>query len=271
MGSWLRQTMAVTGLNLRTVPRRLGSSAVAIVGIAGVVVVVVSVLSIASGFQAAMQETGSPRRVLVLRTGADSELTSGLTGPDVDVIKQAPGLARRDRTPLASAELYVIIDLPKRSSGTPANVPLRGVEAVALEVRDEITLVEGRMFALGTNEIIVGRGASSQFAGLEVGREIQSGRQTWTIVGMFEADGGVAETEIWADARILQGVYRRGNTFQLVMARLETTEAFDTFRDWLTANPRVTVQVRRETEYDAAQSQTLSTLIRDDRLLDRRV
>ncbi len=116
MFSWIRQTLAVTALNLRTIPQRLSSSAVAIVGIAGVVVVFVSVLSIAAGFTAAMSGSGSTSRALVMRSGADSEMTSGLGGPEVDVIKQAPGLRREGQSPLSSAELYVIIDLPKKSN-----------------------------------------------------------------------------------------------------------------------------------------------------------
>src|SRR5512134_1311278 len=146
---WISQTLAVTLLNLRTIPRRLGSSGVAIVGIAGVVVVFVSVLSIAAGFTAAMSDAGSPSRAIVMRSGADSEMTSGLTGPEVDIIKQAPGLRRDGRAALASSELYVIIDLPKKSTGSSANVPMRGVEPVTPRVRDEVNVVEGRMFQFG--------------------------------------------------------------------------------------------------------------------------
>lgn len=258
---WISQTFAVTLLNLRTIPQRLSSSGVAIVGIAGVVVVFVSVLSIAAGFRGAMQSSGSPSRALVLRTGADSEMTSGFVGEDADVIKQAPGLRRDGQTAVASAELYVIIDLPKRSTGTAANVPMRGVEQTALSVRDEVSIVEGRMFEFGTNEVVVGRGASGQFAGLTVGSTVQSGQTSWQVVGVFEADGGVAETEIWVDARVLQGVYRRGNSYQLVLARLESSDDFDRFRDWLTSNPQLNVQVRRESEYYAQQSRALSSLI----------
>jgi len=261
MFSWIAQTVAVTALNLRTIPQRLASSGVAIVGIAGVVVVLVSVLSIAAGFTAAMRDSGSPSRALVMRSGADSEMTSGLGGPDVDVIKQAPGLRRDGQSPLASAELYVIIDLPKRSTNTPANVPMRGIEPTAPLVRDEVSIIEGRMLQFGTNEVVVGRGASGQFAGLTVGNAIVSGQNTWTVVGVFEADGGVAETEIWCDARVLQGAYRRGNSFQTVLARLDASDTFDSFRDWLTANPQLNVQVRRETEYYAQQSRALSGLI----------
>lgn len=261
MFHWIGQTLAVTGLNLRTIPQRLGSSGVAIVGIAGVVVVLVSVLSIASGFTAAMRDSGSPTRALVMRSGADSEMTSGIGGAEADIIRQAPGMRRDGQTALASPELYVIIDLPKKSTGTAANVPMRGIGPTTLAVRDNTSIVEGRMLEFGTNEVVVGRAASGQFAGLTVGSQVRSGQNTWTVVGLFEADGGVSETEIWCDARVLQGAYRRGNSYQLVVARLDASDTFDTFRDWLTANPQLNVQVRRETEYYAQQSRALSGLI----------
>ncbi len=261
MFNWIAQTIAVTAVNLRTIPQRLGSTGVAIVGFAGVVIVFVSVLSIATGFTAAMRGSGSPSRAIVMRSGADSEMTSGLGGTDVDVIKQAPGMRRAGQAPLASAELFVVIDLPKRSTNTPANVPMRGIEPVTLQVREEMSIVEGRMFEFGTNEIVVGRGASGQFAGLTLGNELRTGQHTWKVVGIFEADGGVSETELWCDARVLQGAYRRGNTYQLVVARLDSSETFNTYRDWLTSNPQLNVQVRRETEYYAQQSRALSGLI----------
>ncbi|MGE3342069.1 MAG: ABC transporter permease [Vicinamibacterales bacterium] len=259
---WISQTIAVTLLNLRTVPQRLSSSGVAIVGIAGVVVVFVSVLSIAAGFTAAMQGTGSDARALVMRSGADSEMTSGIGGEEASVIKSAPGLQRDAQgVALASSELYVIIDLPKISTNTPANVPMRGIELVTMAVRDETSIVEGRMLQFGTNEVVVGRGASGQFAGLTVGNEIRSGQATWTVVGVFEADGGVTETEIWVDARVLQGIYRRGNSYQVVLGRLESSDSFSAFNDWLTTNPQLNVQVKRESDYYAQQSRALSSLI----------
>ncbi len=260
--SWLAQTAAIVALNLRTVPRRLSSSAVAIVGIAGVVVVFVSVLSIAAGFTAAMQGSGSPSRALVMRSGADSEMTSGLDGAAVEVIKQAPGIRREGQNALASAELYVVVDLPKKASpDKPANVPMRGIEPNGLKVREEVSIVEGRMFQFGTSEVIVGRGASGQFVGLNVGDTIASGQNRWQVVGMFEADGAVAETEIWCDARTLQGAYQRGNTYQSLLALLDSSESFTAFRDWLTSNPQLNVMIRRENEYYAGQSQVMTTLI----------
>lgn len=258
----ISQTLAVTMLNLRTIPQRLGSSGVAIIGIAGVVIVLVSVLSIAQGFAAAMEQTGSESRALIMRSGADSEMTSGLSNVDVDVIKQAPGLRRDGQSAVASAELYVIIDIPKIGTNTPANVPMRGVEPMATQVRDEFSIVEGRMFQFGTNEVVVGRGAKVNFQGLTVGSTIHSGQNTWQVVGVFETDGSIAETEIWCDSRVLQGAYRRGNTYQTVLARLDSSQTFDQFRDWLTTNPQVNLQVRREEEYYAQQSRALTTLIR---------
>jgi putative ABC transport system permease protein len=259
--NFLTQTIAVTMLNLRTIPQRLGSSGVAIIGIAGVVIVLVSVLSIAQGFAAAMEASGSPVRALVMRTGADSEMTSGLGGGEVDLIKQAPGLRREGQAPMASAELYVIIDIPKITTNTSANVPMRGIEPPGTTVRDEFSIAEGRMFTFGTNEVIAGRGAAVNFKGLTVGSTVVSGQNTWNVVGLFETDGSVAETEIWCDARVLQGVYRRGNSFQSLLARLDSSSSFDTFRDWLTANPQVNVQVRREADYYAQQSRALTSLI----------
>jgi putative ABC transport system permease protein len=258
----LRQIIAVTLLNLRTIPQRLGSSAVAIFGIAGVVVVLVAVLSIAEGFFAAMQSAGSPSRALIMRTGADSEMTSGLGGPETDIIKQAPGIARDGQRAIASSELFVVVDLPKRSTGTDANVPLRGIEPAALQVRDEVKVVEGRALRFGTNEVMVGRAASRLFRGLDLGSDIRSGQNTWKIVGIFEAGGSVAETEIWCDARTLQSAYRRGNSFQSVLVRMPSPQSFDELKNWLTSNPQVNVSVRREEEYYAAQSRALTRVIR---------
>jgi putative ABC transport system permease protein len=259
---WIRQTAAVIALNLRTIPARLSSSAVAIIGIAGVVVVFVSVLSIAAGFAAAMQGSGARDRALVLRSGADTEMTSGLDGADVDVIKQAPGIRRDGAVLLASGELYVILEVPKKSTpGTGANVPLRGIEPAGMSARQEVSIVQGRMFRFGTNEVIVGRAASGQFMDMNVGDTIASGQSRWQVVGLFEADGGVAETEVWVDAGTLQSAYRRGNTYQTVIVQLDSIDVFDAFRDWLTSNPQLRVSVRRESEYYAAQSRDMTRLI----------
>jgi putative ABC transport system permease protein len=122
-------------------------------------------------------------------------------------------------------------------------------------------MVAGRMLEFGTNEIVVGRGAHDQFAGLNVGDEFRSGQVAWKVVGIFEQDGGVSETEIWCDAKILQGTYRRGNSYQSVLARLEGAGSFDAFKDWLTTNKQLSVLVRRETDYFVSQSRLMTQLI----------
>ena len=257
----IKQIIAVTALNLRTIPARLGSSAVGVVGIAGVVVVFVSVLSIAAGFSAAMQGAGSPTRAIITRSGADDEMSSILLGPEIELIKQAPGIMHEGQTAIASGELFVILAVPKKTTGTDANVPMRGIEPTVMKVRTDASLVAGRMLEFGTNEVIVGRGANNQFVGLNVGDELRSGQQSWKIVGIFEQDGGVSETEIWCDARTLQGAYRRGNSYQSVLARLEGAGSFDAFKDWLTTNKQLSVNVRRESDYYISQSRIMTQLI----------
>jgi putative ABC transport system permease protein len=259
---FLKQIFAVSWLNLRTISQRLGSSAVAVIGIAGVVIVFVAVLSMAQGFYAAMSSAGAPDRALVFRTGADDEMTSGIGGPEVDIIKQAPGLRREGGRPLAAGELFVLIDLPKTSTGTPANVPMRGVEPESFPIRNEAKIVEGRMLRFGTNEVLAGRAATRQYAGLSVGSLIKAGQTTWAVVGIFESRGSVAETELWCDARYLQGAYRRGNSYQSVHARLESPQSYQEFKDWLTSNPQLNVSVKPEVEYYMTQSQTITRLIR---------
>ncbi len=189
--SFLTQIVSVAWLSVRTIRQRLGSSAVAVVGIAGVVIVFVAVLSIAEGFQAAMKNAGQPDRALIMRGGASDEMSSGLDGEAVEVMKQAPGIRRENNVPLASTELYVIVDLPKRSTMTSANVPLRGIVPATPQVRYDARIVQGRMLNFGTNEVIAGRGAAAQFAGLSVGALVKTGQVTWTVVGIFESGGSV--------------------------------------------------------------------------------
>jgi putative ABC transport system permease protein len=260
--AWLRQTFAVMLINLQTIPSRLGSSAVAIIGIAGVVIVFVSVLSISAGFSSAMTGMGFTNRALIMRKGADTEMTSGVAGTEVRIIMDAPGIRHDGDTPLASAELSVVIDLPKKSKPDwTANVPMRGIQPVTPKVRHEMKLIEGRMLRFGTDEAIVGKGAKSQFVGLNVGDTIVSSQNRWTVVGVFEAGGGVAESEIWCDVQNLQNVYRRTNGFSAMLVELESPESFGTLSDWLMKNPQVQVGVQRESEYYASQSTTMTSII----------
>jgi putative ABC transport system permease protein len=260
--NWLSQIVAVTGVTLRSIPQRLGSSIVAIIGIGGVVIVFTAVLSIADGFQAAMKGTGDPQTVIVLRSGSDTEMTSGISGEEARLISEAPAIEKGPDGPHASPELFVIVGHPLKRSGTDANVPLRGLTPIALKVRPQLKIIEGRMFTPGTNEIVVGRAASRQFSGLSIGTSVRWGESSWQVVGIFDAGGSVAESEIWCDAKVLQPAYRRGNSYQSVIARLESADSFQTFKDALTTNPRLSVTVIREPDYYAQQSQVLQTIVR---------
>jgi putative ABC transport system permease protein len=258
---WLGQVVAVTLVSIRTIPQRLSSSVVAVIGIAGVVVVLVSVLSIAEGFKAAVQGTGSPNRAIVLRNGSQSEMTSGLTGPETDIVKQAPGIAQSGGRPVAAAEMFVVVDLPKRSTGTPANVPIRGIEPGSLTIRPELKIVDGRAPQLGTNEAIVGRAAQRQFTGIDLGTTYTTGQLSLRIVGVFTTNGSSAESEIWCDSKVLQGAYRRGNSYQSVLIQLDSPASFDSLKNWLTTNPQLNVEAKREQEFYAGQTQIMTGLI----------
>jgi putative ABC transport system permease protein len=259
--NWFSQIGSITKFGLLSIPQRRGTVAATVFGIAGVVAVLVGVLSIASGFKQAMTVSGAPDAAVVLRSGADSEMVSGLGRDETRVIADSPGVAHTASGPLSSAELFVIINAPKRSTGLDANVPLRGVEATALQVRDKVKIVQGRMFDWGKNEVIVGSGAVQEFAGLEVGSKLKVGRYDWPVVGIFSANGGVAESEIWTDAKVLQDAYHRGDSFQSVYVKLNSPGAFQEFKDSLTSNPQISVKVVRQSDYYAEQSQTMTRLI----------
>ena len=260
--NWFAQIAALIGYSMRTLGARLGSAVAAIFGIAGVVAVLVGVLSIGEGFKRVMLTTGAPDTAIVLRSGADSEMTSVLLrANDAPVIESAPGVARAAGKPLVSTELFVVVDLPKRSTGTPANVPLRGVTPAAFAVRPEVKIVEGRPFAWGRNEVIVGRAAQSQFANTELGTELHLGQNVWTIVGVFESKGSISESELWADSEVLAPAYRRGPSFQTAMVKLASPGSFQQFRDALTSDPRVSLRIERETDYYAGQSRTLRLIV----------
>lgn len=259
--SGIVQSVVVTTLNLRTLPNRLAASMVAVVGMAGVVGVLVSVLSIAEGIRTTVAGTGSPDTAIVVRSGSDAEMTSILMREDLDVINDAPGIARRPGVgALASAELFVGVDLVKASTGTTANAALRGVEPAAFAVRN-FRMIEGRRFEPGRNEVIVGRAAAAEYRGLDVGTELKLGQNRWRIVGIFDAGGTVPDSELWCDAGVLAPLYRRGASRQAVYVRLTSPDAFTAFKDRLTTDPRVKLKVMREQEFYAGQSEPLTNTV----------
>jgi len=261
MINWLTQVVSVSWFGLSSIPQRRGSVAAAVFGIAGVVGVLVGVLSMAAGFRHTMASSSSPDSAIVLRSGANDEMSSGLGQDETRLLADAPGLARGTEGPLASAELFVIINLPKRSTGTDANVPLRGVEQAAFHVRDKFKLLDGRRFEQGKNEVLAGVGAAREFAGLDVGKKFRVGRNEWEVVGIFSAGGGTAESEVWTDARILQAAYNRGSSFQSVYVKLTAPDAFLQFSNSVASDPRMEMKVMRQADFYAEQSTMLSTLI----------
>lgn len=251
----MRQTLAITLQNLRSIPGRIGPSLVAVVGVAGVVAVLVAVLSMARGFESALTTGTDPENVVIMRSGSSGELDSGFDGPTTRLITQAPQLA------FASPELYVVVDLQKKSTGTQANVPFRGISEDGPAVRDEFEIVEGRLFERGRKELIAGVAAADKFSGLQVGNTLQFGQERWDVVGLFSTGGGASESELWTDTAILQGAYRRGNSYSIVYGRLQNADDFQAFKDELTTDPRLSVKVERETEFRAQQSEALSGFI----------
>jgi putative ABC transport system permease protein len=257
---WFSQVAELTVFNLLTLPKRAGSAISSMVGIAGVVAVLVGVLSIGQGITRMLTETGSPDAAIILRSGADSEMVSALTREDAKIIADAPGVARKDGAGLLSPEIFVII-LPKRTTGTDANVPLRGVEKTVFDVRTNVKIVDGRMLEWGRNEIVAGRGALAEFAGLELGKSIEIGRNQWTIVGIFEANGGLEESEMWADASVLGPAYQRSAGYQTLLVKLSSAGSYQQFEDALSSDPRLFVKVQRVSEYYAQQGRVLNTLV----------
>ena len=258
----IKQTIAVTVLNLRNIPQRLASSVVAIVGVAAVVLVFAAVLSMASGLERTMMSTGSDDTAIIMRSGSTSELNSGLSNEQTLVVANAPGVLKDGDSTVMSAELYVVIDVRKKSNDADANVPFRGVQTGAFDVRENVRLADGRMFEPGKNEIIVGLAAQREFAGLETGATIRFGQSEWTVVGAFDAGGSVDESELWTDVRVLQAAYRRGNSFQSVRVKLESPESIETLRAALEADPRIDPDVLTEREYYSSQSEGLIQFIK---------
>jgi len=258
----LNQIIAVTALNLKNLPQRSGSSLVAIIGVAAVVLVFAAVLSMAKGFERTMVTTGSEDTAIIMRSGSTSEMSSGLSNDQTLIIANAPGVLKDGDTPVVSAELYVIVDVKMKSNNVDANVPFRGVQASAFDVRRDVRIFEGRMFETGKNEILVGRGAQSEFQGLDVGTTIRFGQTEWSVVGAFEAGGGVAESELWTDVRVLQGAYRRGNSFQTVRVKLESPESLEILETNLKDDPRIDPDVMTEREFYSTQAQQLTQFIK---------
>ena len=258
----LKQTMAVTALNLKTLPSRYWSSLVIVLGVAGVVGVIVSVLALVTGLVGSIEHAGRADRAIILRGGSDTEVSSTLARDAIVTILDAPGIRREaDGQAIGSAETVMVLNRPMRSGGTDANVTLRGIGPQGLALRPEIHLVEGRWFKPGLHELVVGRGAQQQFAGLDLGAHVALRDTDWTIVGVFASDGDAHESEILGDAETVLASYRR-TLFQSVTVQLESPAALSALKDTLTTNPQLSVEVHRETDYLAKLSANLTKVMK---------
>lgn len=263
MFGWLTQTVALAWLNLRSLPRRPGTAAVAMSGIAALTGVFAGVLSMASGFEKTMEGSGAEDVALVLRSGSTAELNSSFSGEQADVVRYAPGIARDAAgEPEVSSELFWIVNAVGKSSGTEANVALRGIQPSGYGLRKGYRLAEGREFTPGRFELIAGRGARNQFLGLEPGQTIRFGKTEWLVTGVFEAGGSVFESELWCDVSVLQSAYQLGSGFQVVRARVEGPDGRSRLEEALAGDQRLAVDVWSEKQFYSEQAENIIVLIR---------
>jgi len=251
----LKQIASVTAMNLRSVPQRIGSSSVIVVGIAGVVAVLLTVFALTRSLSRAVLATGSPDRAIVLRAGATGEFSSTLLVDAVATIKDAPGIARADDgKPAATADFVAAVNLFRKEDGARAGLAVRGVDPAVMAVRPEIRIVSGRSFAPGLRELIVGRSALEGFQSVAIGDEVGLRDGRWTVVGVFESGADAIESGFMADAATLLSAYQR-TAVNSVTVRLTSQDAYETFKTALTTNPTLSVSVERETDFYRRQSE----------------
>jgi putative ABC transport system permease protein len=249
--------------NFRSIRARWTSTIVAILGIAGTVGVFVAMLSLARGFRATLVASGSPDDALVMRAGSTSEMMGGITLDSVKLVQDKPGVARdASGQPLVTQEVVGVVPIPLISTGTDANVEVRGVSPNVLQIRKFVNVVQGRMFHSGLDELVVGKNASKTYAGLTVGNTVDFGGGHWKVVGVFDAGGSSFDSELWCDSRILNEVLKRpDNIFQSATVHLTSPVAFDKFKDSITSDPQLNLEVEREVDYYAKQSSAMTRLI----------
>ncbi|MHA6205170.1 ABC transporter permease [Dyella soli] len=258
------QAASVASVGISTLGQRLGSSAVIVIGIAGVVGVLVALLAMGEGYAETLRKTGSVDTAIVMRGSSAAEVMSVLDHDSVTLIPQAHGIARDAKgQPIASPEIVVAANLPIKggTADDEGSVQLRGVGEQAFAVRPDVKIVQGRNFQPGMRELIVGKGAAKQFAGLEPGHTIQLGSQQWNVVGVF-ASGDAMESEVWGDASVVADTYRRGSSRASVTVRLADPKAYDAFKAELDGNPQLKVDVSTTLDYFSKQSEGMTKVIR---------
>jgi putative ABC transport system permease protein len=241
--------------NLRSLRARWPVTVLAVAGIALVVAVLVTLLAMASGFRRALQATGRPQNAMVVQRGSASELTSWIPVEQARLVEALAPVARDAQgQALASPEVVIISNMPRRADGSPTNVSIRAVTPRAFRVRGEVRVTEGRPFQPGLDEVIVGRRIAERVGGLAVGQRVRVHRRQWLIVGVFEADGSAFESEIWGDAAVMGPAFRREGGMSALAVRLRDTAALDELDRLVRLDPQLRLQVTSEPKYYADQA-----------------
>jgi len=256
-----QQTWSVARMGIATLPQRFGASAVVVAGIAGVVGVLVALLAMGAGFEATLRETGTDDSAIVMQVGAQSEFNSAITPEAIALVSEAPQVLKNERgRAIASPELVVTAMLQNKS-GHDANVVIRGVGERAWDLWPHVRITSGRKFTPGLQELIVGKGIHTQFAGTQIGSTLMLSGQPWGVVGILDS-GDALSSEIWADTNVVGSVFQRGTTKTSLKVQLTDAGAFDTFKARLANDPRLKVEVQTTREYYGRQSAAFTRIIR---------
>lgn len=257
---WLESLpLAYTWRNLRA---RAGTTALAATGMALVAFVYACVLMLSAGIEATLVQTGEERNLVFIRKGAGTEIQSAIDREQAAIIAtRMPVASGLNGQPLFSAEPVVLITLNKRDSNKPSNVTIRGMTAAGLAARPQVQLTAGRWPRPGTAEVATGGAMAGRFSGGGLGESLRFAQREWRVVGEFTAGGSGFDSEIWGDAETLMQAFRR-QTYSMVLLRLAPGRELSDAEQVLAADPRLNVEVKRETRFYADQSAALSTFIR---------
>jgi len=231
-------------------------------GMALVVFVFASILMLSAGLEKTLVDTGSEDNVIVTRTSANSEVQSGVERQQAAIVESLPEIASGvDGDPLLAKELVVLISLPKRGSDKPANVVIRGISQSSINLRPQVRLVEGRLPRSGSTEIMAGSSIAKRCKGGGIGESLHFGMRDWTVVGIFDAGATGFSSEIWGDATQLMQAFRRP-VYSSLTFKLANSADFPLLKASLEGDPRLTLDVRRETQYYRDQSEAMAKFLR---------
>ncbi len=246
---------------IRNILKHKVTSTLTVAGITLVVFVFAGSMMLSNGLNETLVATGHPENVTVIRKSSQTEVQSIISYDQAQIIKSSPEIAKdSDGNPLYANEVYVLISLPKRKSGEEANIVVRGISEKSMAVRPNVKLIEGRMWQDPGSEIIAGVSAAERYKGCAVGEKVRFGSRDWTVVGIFEAGGTGYESEIWCDIIQAADAFRRP-VYSSLTLRLADTTQFAAFKERIENDPRVPLEIKREKDYYAAQSRTISTFI----------